>query len=432
MHDSPLHLVASLILSLSIILIFAKLGGEFFERILKMPPVLGELIMGIIISPFALGGIILGSIGPLFEIPLDTHSGKESMIPVDSSLYFLAQLGAVILLFEAGLETNKKRFFQYLKPATAVAIGGVSLPFLLGVIATVLTGFASFNSLSELIPALFVGSIMTATSVGITARVLGDMGKLDSEEGVTILAGAVVDDVLGILILAIIVAIETTGVVSIGGITLIAVKAISFWFVLTFFESLVAPWISRILFLFKGSGVRVCLSLSLAFLAAGIAELYFGLAMIIGSYSLGLALSSTNLKEEIEESLQKINYFLVPVFFCVIGMQVDLGAIFSGDASLILTISFVVILTIFAIISKFVGCGIPALLFGFNRVGSWRIAVGMLPRGEVALIIAGIGLVSGVIDKQVFGVTIFMTIITTIIAPILLSPAFKSDKSGLR
>ncbi len=427
MHDSPLHLVASLILSLSIILIFAKLGGEFFERILKMPPVLGELIMGIIIGPFALGGIILG-----FEVPLDSHSGKESMIPVDSSLYFLAQLGAVILLFEAGLETNKKRFFQYLKPATAVAIGGVSLPFILGVLATVLTGFASFNSLSELLPALFVGSIMTATSVGITARVLGDMGKLDSEEGVTILAGAVVDDVLGILILAIIVAIETTGVVSIGGITLIAVKAISFWFVLTFFGGLVAPWISKIIFWFKGAGVRVCLSLSLAFIAAGIAELYFGLAMIIGSYSLGLALSSTHLKEEIEESLQKINYFLVPVFFCVIGMQVDLGAIFSGNASLALTISFVVVLTIFAILSKFVGCGIPAFLFGFNRVGSWRIAVGMLPRGEVALIIAGIGLVSGVIDKQVFGVTIFMTIITTIIAPILLSPAFKSDKSGLK
>ncbi|HJN58778.1 MAG: cation:proton antiporter [Dehalococcoidia bacterium] len=432
MHDSPLHLVANIILSLSIILICAKLGGEFFERILKMPPVLGELIAGIIIGPFALGGIIIGGFGPLFKIPLDSHTGNDSIIPVDYSLYFLAQLGAVILLFEAGLETNKKQFLKYLKPASAVAIGGVVLPFVLGVFATVLTGFASFNSLMELLPALFIGSIMTATSVGITARVLGDMGKLDSEEGVTILAGAVVDDVLGILILAIIVAIETTGVVSVGGTTLIAVKAISFWFVLTFLGGLVAPWISNFFNKFKGAGVRVCLSLSLAFVAAGVAELYFGLAMIIGSYSLGLAMSPTQIKEEIEESLQKINFFLVPVFFCVIGMQVDLGAIFAGNASLFLTISFVVILTLFAIFSKFIGCGIPALLFGFNRLGAWRIAVGMLPRGEVALIIAGIGLVSGVIDNQVFGVAVIMTIITTVIAPILLSPAFKSGKSGLR
>jgi Kef-type K+ transport system membrane component KefB len=113
-------------------------------------------------------------------------------------------------------------------------------------------------------------------------------------------------------------------------------------------------------------------------------------------------------------------------------MQVDLGAIFAGNASLFLTISFVVILTLCAIFSKFIGCGIPALLFGFNRLGAWRIAVGMLPRGEVALIIAGIGLVSGVIDNQVFGVAVIMTIITTVIAPILLSPAFKSGKSGLR
>ena len=432
MHDSPLHLVANLILLLSIILICAKLGGEFFERILKMPPVLGELIAGIIIGPFALGGIIVGGFGPLFNFPLDSHTGNDAMVPIDSSLYFLAQLGAVILLFEAGLETNKKQFFKYLKPAGAVAAGGVILPFIFGVLATVITGFASFNSLTELLPALFIGSIMTATSIGVSARVLGDMGKLDSEEGVTILASAVVDDVLGIIILAIVVGIHTTGVVSIGGIILIAVKAISFWFVLTFLGGLIAPWISKAISWFKGAGVKLCLSLSLAFIAAGVAELYFGLAMIIGSYSLGLALSSTHIKEEIEESLQKINFFLIPVFFCVIGMQVDLGAIFSGSTSLIKVITFVVILTLFAVISKILGCGIPALGVGFNRLGAWRIAVGMIPRSEVAFIVAGIGLVSGVIDKQIFGVAVFMAITTTIIAAILLSPAFKSGKSGLR
>ena len=432
MHDSPLHIVASLILSLAVILICAKIGGEFFERILKKPPVIGELITGIVIGPFALGGIVLGDLGPFFEISNNSQSAINSIIPVDFSLYFLAQLGAVILLFEAGLETNKKLFFKYLRPAGAVAAGGVILPFILGVLATVITGFANFNSLAELLPALFIGSILTATSIGVTARVLGDMGKLDSEEGVTILASAVVDDVLGIIILAIIVGIHTTGVVSIGGISIIGVKAIFFWFALTFFGSMISPWISKAILLFKGAGVKVCLSLALAFVAAGVAELYFGLAMIIGSYSLGLALSSTVLKDEIEESLQKINHFLVPVFFCVIGMQVDLVAIFSGSSDLVNTITFVVILTLFAVISKILGCGIPALGVGFNKIGAWRIAVGMLPRSEVAFIVAGIGLVSGVIDKQVFGVAVFMAISTTIIAPILLSPAFKSGKSGRR
>ena len=432
MHDSPLHLVAALILSLSIILICAKLGGEFFERILKLPPVLGELIAGIIIGPFALGGIIIGKFGPLFNIPLDSHTGNNSMIPIDPSLYFLAQVGAVILLFEAGLETNKKQFFKYLKPAGVIAAGGVIVPFILGVLATVITGFASFNSLTEFLPALFIGSILTATSIGVSARVLGDMGKLDSEEGVTILASAVVDDVIGVIVLAIIVGIHTTGVVSTGGIFIIGAKAILFWFVLTFFGSMISPWISKAISWFKGAGVKVCLSLALAFIAAGVAELYFGLAMIIGAYSLGLALSSTILKDEIEESLQKINFFLIPLFFCVIGMQVDLGAIFSGSASLIKIIIFLVILIVFAVISKILGCGIPALGVGFNRLGAWRIGVGMLPRSEVAFIVAGIGLGSGIIDKQIFGVAVFMAITTSIIAPILLSPAFKSDKSGLR
>lgn len=425
MHDSPLGLVAESIILLSIILICAKLFGEFFHRFLSLPRVIGELGAGILIGPFALGGIVFGNYGPLFEL----HDG--SAIPVSQSLYFLANIGAVILLFEAGLETNKKRFFNNIGSASFIALGGVLVPFALGLFATIWFGFSSFNSVESLIPGLFVGAMMTATSVGITARVLGDLGELNSSEGVTILGGAVVDDVLGILILAVIVGIEVTGVVSGIGILLIAVKAIAFWLVLTFLGSWASPWISSFIMklgtkegFYKEPSIHLCVALGLAFLVSGVAEKYFGLAMIIGSYSLGLALSGTVLFKEIEEPIKKINGFVVPVFFTVVGMQVNLQAIFGSD-SLSITLLFALVLTIFGIISKIVGCGVPALIAGFNKKSSWKIGVGMMPRGEVALIIGGIGLASGVITPTIFGVTIVMTIVTTIIAPILLQRSYR-------
>ena len=428
MHDSPLHLVAESIIVLAVILISAKLLGEFFFRFLKLPRVIGELSAGIIIGPFALGGLVLGGFGPF--IHLDDHSA----IPVSQSLYFLANVGAVILLFEAGLETNKQRFFKNIGSATFVAVGGVVLPFLLGLFGTIMFGFASFDSLKELIPGLFVGAMMTATSVGITARVLGDLGELNSREGVTILGGAVVDDVLGILILAIIVGMNATGAISASSIIIIAVKAISFWLVLTLVGSWASPWISSFIMalgtkkgFYKEPSIHLCVALGLAFLVSGIAEMYFGLAMIIGAYSLGLALSGTTLFEEVEEPIKKINGFVVPVLFTVVGMQVNLQSIFGSD-QLTNTLLFALVLTIFGIISKLIGSGVPALLVGFNRKSSWVIGVGMMPRGEVALIIGGIGLATGVIDATIFGVTIVMTIVTTILAPILLNQAYKDKK----
>ncbi len=426
MHDSPLALVAESIILLSIIIICAKLFGEFFYRYLKLPRVIGELGAGIIIGPYALGSLSIGNFGPLI------HIHHDSVIPVSQSLYFLANLGAIILLFEAGLETNKKRFFDNIGSASFVAIGGVALPFILGLAATILFGFASFESIKALIPGLFVGAMMTATSVGITARVLGDLGKLDSSVGVTILGGAVVDDVLGILILAVIVGIEATGVVSGIGILWISLKAISFLLVLTLLGSWASPWISSLIMklgtkegFYKEPSVHLCIALGLAFLVSGVAEKYFGLAMIIGAYSLGLALSGTILFKEIEEPIKKINGFVVPVFFTVIGMQVNLQAIFGSD-SLTTTLSFAFVLTIFGILSKIIGSGVPALISGFDRENSWRIGVGMMPRGEVALIIGGIGLATGVISQTIFGVTIVMTIVTTILAPIMLEKSYKN------
>lgn len=439
MQEPPLEIVAELILQLAVILIFAKIGGEIFERYLKIPAVLGELGAGILISPFALGGIDFGFFGPIFHIPTEVifNNGVaetvESTLPVEPQIFFIAQIAAVVLLFEAGLETNRRQFMRWIRPASAVAAGGVIVPFVLGFAATVMFGFASLDSIQDMVPALFVGATMTATSVGITARVLAGIRRLDSPEGVTILAGAVIDDVLGIIILAVVVAIGEEGSVTAGSVMLIFAKAVGFWLGLLIIGSLLANHISRIVLWFKSAGAHVALALALAFLAAGVAEIGFGLAMIIGSYTLGLAFSNTELKHRIENPMRQINNFLVPLFFAVIGMQADFTA-FGGAGSkftLAATIGFAVVLSIFGIVSKLGGAGLPALFVGFNRTGAWRIAVGMLPRGEVALIVAGIGLSSGVIGRDVFGVTIVMTVVTTVLAPILLGPAFKGG-SGLR
>jgi len=425
LHDSPLHVVAELILLLSIILIAAKIGGEVSERYLKIPPVLGELGAGILISPFLLGGIHWFGGSPIFELP---HDGN---LPVEPQLFFIAQVAAVVLLFEAGLETDRPQFIKYIRPATAVAAGGVFLPFGMGFAAMVMLGFASMDSIQDMIPAMFVGAIMTATSVGITARVLADIRRLDSPEGVTVLAGAVVDDVLGIIILAIVVGIAEEGTVTASSIGVIFLKAVGFWLGLMIVGSIVARYISQLVLWFKSAGGAVALALALAFVASAVAEIYFGLAMIIGAYTMGLALSSTELKHQIEQPMRQINNFLVPIFFVVIGMQVDFTAFGAGDTSLASAVVFAVVLTVFAVISKIVGSGVPALFVGFNRIGAWRVALGMLPRGEVALIVAGIGLTSGVIGQDIFGVAIVMTVVTTVLAPVFLIPAFRGG-SGLK
>ena len=425
MHDNPLAVVAELLLLLSIIMIVAKIGGEIAERYLKIPPVLGELGAGILISPFLLGGVHWFGGRAIFELPHDVE------LPVEPQLFFVAQLAAVILLFQAGLETDRKQFTKYARPATAVAAGGVLLPFVMGFGATVMLGFAGLNSIREMIPALFVGAIMTATSVGITARVLADIGRLDSPESVTVLASAVVDDVLGIIILAIILGISAEGSVTAGSIGIIFLKAAGFWLGLMIIGSILSKYISMAVLWFKSAGATLVLALGLAFVASAVAEIYFGLAMIIGAYTIGLALSSTKLKHQIEDSIRSVNNLLVPVFFVVIGMQVDFSAFGSGDTSLASTIVFTVVLVVTAVASKMVGSGVPALFVGFNRSGAYRIALGMLPRGEMGLYIAGIGLASGVIGQDIFGAAVVMMVVTTLIAPVLLVPAFRGG-SGLK
>ena len=429
-HHSLLHAITMLVLQIAVILLFAKVGGEVFERFFGQPGVLGELVAGMVISPYALGGMIVLPGGQkLFEtVDLSTVLAASPLQPdfaVSPELWAVAQIAAVILLFMAGLETDLGQFLRYAGPATVIGLGGVITPFFLGALATVwfIPGISSVWDPT----AMFMGAIMVATSVGITARVLSDIHRLDTSEGVTILAGAVIDDVLGILVLAIVNAIAMAQLINtpidvnlILGITL---KAVLFWLGLTGIGILVSGTIEKFLVWFRTKGATMGVALAICFAAAATAEM-FGLAMIIGAYSIGLAMSDRPVSHFLEDALTGAYNFVVPIFFTVMGMMVDFQQMMP------LFWPYGVVISFFAIISKVFGCGIPALFVGFNLRGAYRVGLGMLPRGEVALIIAGVGIANGVIQTDMFGVAILITMVTTLMAPPLLVPAFQRGGVG--
>jgi len=417
-HGGVTHQIMVLALQLGVILMIAKIAGEITERYLKQPSVLGELIAGVVFGPFALGGMIVvpGLHQALFPMP---HEGAE--LPVSTELWAVAQIAAILLLFIAGLETDLQSFLRYAGPATFIAMGGVIFPFLLGQFGTVWMGYADSPMDGQ---ALFMGAIMVATSVGITARVLSDIHKLDTPEGVTILGAAVVDDVIGIMVLAVVIGLAATGEFDWGVAGGVAGKAVGFYLTFMIVGLAIAKYIAGFLGWFKSRGAPVAVAVGLAFVAAAVAEM-FGLAMIIGAYSMGLVLSDTKISHYLEERVMELGNVFVPIFFVVLGMLVDVQAMVSA-------LAFGLLISFFAIISKIFGCGLPALLVGFNTRGATRIGFGMLPRGEVALIVAGVGLAAGIIDATIFGVSILMTMVTTLIAPIALVPLFQSGGSGRR
>jgi len=413
------HLMMLLILQLAIIIISAKVGGFLFQRFLKLPSVLGELASGMLIGPYALGGMInFQGVGILFA----EHDG----LAASAELYGIATLASIILLFLAGLETDLAAFLRYSVVGSFVGLGGLAFAFVFGDLCAVLwpdNGIHSFMDPA----ALFLGVISVATSVGITARILAEKRKMASPEGVTILAGAVFDDVLGIVTLAIVMGMAKVemegGGVNWGQIGWIALKAIGFFVVVTALGLAFARKITAAIKQFHSREVMVATCFGLALLLAGLAELA-GLAMIIGAYIMGLALSRTDLAHEIEHNLEGVYNILVPIFFCVMGMMVDFSAMKP-------ILAFGAVYSLLAVFAKVVGCGLPAFLMRFNVRGALRIGLGMLPRGEVALIVAGIGLAAGVIDQGIFGVAIMMTVVTTMLAPPLLVKSFEGG-SGIR
>jgi Kef-type K+ transport system membrane component KefB len=411
--------LALFLFELAAIIFAAKLGGEICERYLKQPAVVGELAMGMIIGPYALGKLPIPGLGPLFPMVLP-QAGQVIATPVSNELYFIAQIAVIILLFSAGLGTDFGQFFRFAGPASFVAIGGIAVCFFLGAAAAVFFGLA--NSLSAP-AALFTGAIVSATSTGVTARILRDLGKLGTPEGTTTLAADVIDDVIGILVLTVVLGI-TLGGFHFSQAFLNVGRAMGFWVFLTVAGILAAKYIARFASSFKVVGATLSIALALALFAGGLAE-QFGLATVIGAYSIGLALSNTRLAGLLTRPIDTLHHLFVPIFFVIMGMLVNFQAVGA-------VIYFGLAIAALAIIGKLLGCGLPSLVIGFNIRGSVRIGLGMIPRGEVNLIIASVGLTRGVVSNKIFGIAVVVVMITTIVSPILLSFAYRRGEEGQR
>jgi Kef-type K+ transport system membrane component KefB/mannitol/fructose-specific phosphotransferase system IIA component (Ntr-type) len=420
--ESITELMAVLAFQLGVIFFVVRLFGRLAKKF-GIPQVLGELIAGVVIGPYALGGI------PLPDFPHGIFPLNAGSLAVSSELYAFAAIASVILLFASGLETDIALFLRYSLAGGIIGIGGVAVSFVAGGMAGALLLGAPFSDSR----CLFLGILCTATSVGITARILSDQKKMDSPEGVTILAAAVFDDVLGIIALAVVL-----GIVAVAGggsnaeglhadaILAIAGKAFGIWLGFTALGLIFSKKLAGFLKLFRNSIDFSILALGIALVLAGIFEKH-GLAMIIGAYIAGLSLSKTDIAPVIQEHIHGIYDFFVPIFFAVMGMMVNLREIVSPPV-----LAFGAVYTGIAVLAKIIGCGGPALLLGFNGRGALRIGMGMVPRGEVALIIAGIGIASGILNQQIFGVVILMTLITTLTAPPLLSATLKLAGPGTR
>ena len=392
----------ALLFDLFVIYLAAKLAAELFERI-RQPPVIGELLAGVLIGPYALG--LIGSPDPgLVEA---FHGDAEAATEAVNLVYHLvAELGVVVLLFFVGLETRIADILRVGGRAGAVAILGIVVPFVLGyVFMGSLLGYPQIES-------IFVGAALVATSVGITARVLRDLGALATTESRIILGAAVIDDILAMIMLAIVAGLATTGTISMVEIAFIAAQAV----LVTAFVALVGTKVVRRYGLGLAHlkmdnapfAVALLTMLGLAALSASI-----GLAAIIGAFLAGMVFAEAREHFELEHQTLPIYQFLVPFFFVLTGALVDWRLFFDGG---IMGIALAV--TALALLGKMMGCGLGVL--GLGRRSIAIVGVGMTPRGEVGLIVASLGLSLGAIPSQIFSVVIIMSILTTLVAPPML------------
>jgi Kef-type K+ transport system membrane component KefB len=372
--------------NLLIIILVARLAAELAERI-KIPAVLGEIVAGIIIGPS-----VLGLIDPI------KHLDVANMV------LLLGEIGVILLLFQVGLEMDLGEMAKVGKPALLVAIIGVAVPFAAGFGVA-----ASFGEDAKV--ALFIGAALTATSVGITARVLGDLRALALRESRIVLGAAVADDVLGLVILTVVVKVVTEGSISAGVVLETIGLAVGFLLLTGLLAIYVIPRVfTRIDRIAKSSTtiVSIAFALTLAFsLLANQAKLAF----IIGAFMAGLAVGRSTQHERIAEGLNPLGHIFIPVFFASIGINADLEAMFQPSV-----LALASVLTVVAIIGKLVAG------LGIGRSGGDKllIGIGMMPRGEVGLIFASIGLSKGVLDDELYGALLLMVLVTTLITPPLI------------
>jgi Kef-type K+ transport system membrane component KefB len=412
MHGDPL---APVLLVLLVMLAAAKIGSEIFER-LRQPAVLGELIAGLV-----LGNLILLFPGlTLFE-PLRGGTITESWaIVIDN----LARLGVILLLFEVGLESTVSEMAKVGTSSFLVALLGVLVPFILGFGVSYLFIKEVPADLLRYLPNdfalvnihLFMGATLCATSVGITARVLKDLGRLQTKAARIVLGAAVIDDVLGLVILAVVSAIVSASIsgteVSVFSLVRIAATAVGFFVIAIALGLMVVPRILHLLARLRTAGMMVISSLLLCFLLSWLAHAV-GLATIVGAFAAGLILEEVHFKDFREDArlhqlIRPISTLFVPIFFVLMGIQVRLETF--ADPALI---GLGVVLTVAAIIGKQV-CGLGVTEKGIDRIS---VGVGMIPRGEVGLIFAAIGKALNIVDASIYSAIVFMVIFTTLVTP---------------
>lgn len=389
------------IIAICLFLFAAKLLAEGFNRA-KLPIVLGELVAGIIIGPFALGGLFTFEGQPLTQI--------------NESVKVIGEIGAIVILFIGGLHVTPREFFKGGAASFTVGTVGVVVPFFVGYFVFTLFGF-------EALQAMLIATALTATSIAISIQVLSQLGKLQSPEARLILGAAIADDILALAVLSVVTSMAQTGVtVEPMDVAFLIMKVLGLFAALLIASIFVLPRIVAHADLWKAKGSVEGVATAAFFGIAALAILA-GLSPIVGAFAAGMALASTPILKRLEEYVGKLEFIFAPLFFAIIGAQVDL----TGLNYEVLVLGSILIGI--AIVTKVAGCGLPAMLFLKNKDKSMKVGIGMISRGEVGLIVAGVGVTSGVLSGNVYTVVVLMVAVTTIITPILLKWSYRKEEA---
>jgi Kef-type K+ transport system membrane component KefB len=426
--EAKTFILAGVLLSLIIIYFASKLGGEICSRI-NLPPVLGELVGGVLVGVSALHLLTFPEGGSTAENSLIisflqataglSQEASGSVFTAQSEVIsVLSELGVVILLFEIGLESDLKELIRVGPQAAIVAVIGVIAPFVSGTIGLVYL----FDV--PVIPAVFAGAALTATSIGITAKVLAELGQLSSKEGQIIIGAAVLDDVLGIVVLAVVASLVKTGEIEISNIIYLIISAGAFLIGSILIGRLISPLFVGLVNEMKTRGQVLLTALIFAYTLSYIAAAIH-LEAILGAFAAGLILAETEKRKELEKQVIPVADILVPIFFVCVGAKTDLGvlnpAIPSNREGLIIATFLILVAILGKVITGFT-------LLGQSNLNKLAVGVGMIPRGEVGLVFAGVGSASGALSEATEAAIIMMVITTTFLSPPLLRLVFKETE----
>jgi Kef-type K+ transport system membrane component KefB len=426
-EDAPVVL-SGVLLTLVVIYLASKLGAEAARR-LDFPPVLGELVAGVIVGVSALHLVIFpeGDLAATDSVVMAVLQRLNDLSPDALTRIFnsesevisvLAEIGVIILLFEIGLESDLRQLKEVGIQATVVACVGVAVPFAAGT-----AGLMAIFHVAA-IPAIFAGAALTATSIGITSKVLAELGQLKSKEGQIIVGAAVIDDVLGIIVLAVVASLAKTGEIDVLNVIYLIISSTAFLVGAILLGGVFNKTFVSLVDQLKTRGNVVIPAFTFAFFMAFLGNAIH-LEAILGAFAAGLVLDETDARSELDELIKPIADLLVPIFFVTVGARADLRvlnpAIPENRAGLLIAVFLILVAIIGKVVTGWAVFGQP----GINR---WAIGVGMVPRGEVGLVFAGIGSASGVIDKPLEVSIIIMVILTTFLAPPFLRVAFGSSE----